>query len=94
MPPIPVSIPPAEALSNLALQSASRMQMMTTQQRIFVGDKQRFNMVEINATTNAGEVVEMVDSQGALGGRGWMLWEVAQDFGMGQLFNIVVSPCC
>lgn len=83
VPAMPVSIPPAEALSNLAYQSASKTQMMT-QQRIFIGDKQRFNMVEIDASTNAGEVVEMVYNQAVLGGGGWMLWEVAQDFGMGR----------
>jgi hypothetical protein len=46
-------------------------------------------MVEITPSTNAGEVVQMVESQAALeklgaGSGGWMLWEVAQDFGMGE----------
>lgn len=58
------------------------------QQRFFVGDMQRFNMVEINSATTAGEVVEMIDAQGGLqgvsGSGGWMVFEVAQDFGMGQ----------
>jgi hypothetical protein len=44
-------------------------------------------MVEIDPSTSAGEVVQMVQSQASLeklgaGSGGWMLWEVAQDFGM------------
>jgi len=44
-------------------------------------------MVEISASTSAGEVIEMVERQGVLerlsaGSGSWMLWEVAQDFGM------------
>lgn len=58
-----------------------------TQQRVFIGDMQRFNLVEVTSSTTAGDVVEMVDSQGGLKGwvgtGGWMLFEVAQDFGMG-----------
>jgi hypothetical protein len=46
-------------------------------------------MVEIDPSTSAGEVVQMVQSQASLeklgaGSGGWMLWEVAQDFGMGN----------
>ncbi|KAG2009776.1 hypothetical protein CC2G_012667 [Coprinopsis cinerea AmutBmut pab1-1] len=56
------------------------------QQRIFIGDMQRFNMVEIASSTTAGDVVEMIEAQGTLkgiiGSGGWMVWEVAQDFGM------------
>lgn len=59
-----------------------------TQQRVFIGDMQRFNVVEVGPTTNAGEVIQMVEDQGSLkgwvGSGEWMLWEVAQDFGMGQ----------
>ncbi|CAK5284056.1 unnamed protein product [Mycena citricolor] len=54
--------------------------------RIFVGDLQRFNMVNIGDTTTAKQVLAMVDEQGSLKGwvgtGGWMVWEVAQDFGM------------
>ncbi|KAF9013187.1 hypothetical protein BDQ17DRAFT_1231211 [Cyathus striatus] len=57
-----------------------------TQQRIFVGNMQQFNMVEIGPSTTAADVLELVDSQGSLKGwagtGGWMVWEVAQDFGM------------
>ena len=78
----------AGRLQSPALASAaSNPTAVVTQQRIFVGDMQRFNMVEITATTNAGNVIEMIEAQGSLAGPvgngGWMLWEVAQDFGMG-----------
>ncbi|KAJ3789210.1 hypothetical protein GGU10DRAFT_72343 [Lentinula aff. detonsa] len=57
-----------------------------TQQRIFIGDRQRFVVVEISHSTTAGDVVRMVEAQGALkewrGTGGWMLFEIAQDFGM------------
>ncbi|KAK0487609.1 hypothetical protein IW261DRAFT_1328168 [Armillaria novae-zelandiae] len=59
---------------------------VVSQQRIFIGDRQSYNMVEIGASTNAGDVIDMVEAQGSLKGwvgtGGWMLWEVAQDFGM------------
>lgn len=77
----------AGRLQSPGLASASSSPTaVVTQQRIFVGDMQRFNMVEITATTNAGNVIEMIEAQGSLrgsaGNGGWMLWEVAQDFGM------------
>ena len=57
------------------------------QQRVFIGNMQRFCLVEIGSATSAGDVLNMVDGQGALdqspGSGGWMLWEVSQDFGMG-----------
>ena len=74
-----------------ALPSAGQV----VQQRVFVGDMQRFNMVEITNSTTAGDVVEMIDAQGSLKGLagvgGWMVWEVAQDFGMGEYSNAI---CC
>jgi hypothetical protein len=80
-------LPAAEVLSNIVQSSGSKIQLAS--QRIFIENKQRFNMVEIGPLTNAGEVVHMVASQAALeklgaGSGGWMLWEVAQDFGMGK----------
>ena len=55
------------------------------QQRVFIGNMQRFVLVEIGSATTAGDVLSIVDGQGALeqGRDGWMLWEVSQDFGMG-----------
>lgn len=59
---------------------------IVSQQRIFIGDRQRFNMVEITPSTNAGDVINMIEAQGSLkgwvGSGGWMVWEVATDFGM------------
>ncbi|KAH9851696.1 hypothetical protein C2E23DRAFT_732313 [Lenzites betulinus] len=56
------------------------------QQRVFIGNMQRFCLVELGGGTCAGDVLNMVDAQGALeqgaGSGGWMLWEVSQDFGM------------
>jgi hypothetical protein len=58
-----------------------------SQQRVFVGNLQQFNMVEIGPTTTAGDVVSMMEAGGALvgwaGSGGWMVFEIAQDFGMG-----------
>lgn len=61
---------------------------IVSQQRIFIGDRQRFVVVEVNPATSAGDVTRMVEAQGALkewrGSGGWMLFEIAQDFGMGM----------
>ena len=64
------------------------------QQRVFIGTMQRFCLVEIGSSTSAGEVLRIVEGQGALegsGSGGWMLWEVSQDFGMGKLES---AKCC
>lgn len=83
MPRPPLPPLPHEVLANIGHSSKAQV----TQQRIFVGDVQRFNMVEVGPSTNAGNVLDMVEAQGTLkgwvGSGGWMLWEVAQDFGMG-----------
>ncbi|KAF4581406.1 hypothetical protein EYR38_002732 [Pleurotus pulmonarius] len=59
---------------------------VVTQQRVFIGDMQSFNTVEISSNTTAQDVLDMVKAQGSLkqyiGSGGWMLFEVAQDFGM------------
>ncbi|TFK33010.1 hypothetical protein BDQ12DRAFT_691702 [Crucibulum laeve] len=76
--------PPIPAMPAMDSSMVNKSQLI--QQRIFIGDMQRFNMVEIGPTTNAGDVIEMVEAQGSLAGwagnGGWMVWEVAQDFGM------------
>ncbi|KAG6891516.1 hypothetical protein C0992_005050 [Termitomyces sp. T32_za158] len=83
-PPVPPLPPDALAISN----SPPTVRGPVVQQRVFICDMQRFNTVEIGPSTNAGDVIEMVKSQGSLkslGGSGdWMVWEVAQDFGMGE----------
>ena len=62
---------------------------LVVQQRVFIGNMQRFNMVEIGASTTAGDIVEMIEAEGTfkefVGSGGWMVFEVAQDFGMGTL---------
>ena len=63
-----------------------------SQQRVFVGNMQQFNMIEIGPSTTAGNVVSMVEAEGALiewaGTGGWMVFEIVQDFGMGMC-----KPC-
>lgn len=81
-PPVP-PLPAAEATISGPVSRG-----LVTQQRIFIGDMQRFNMVEIGPLTNGGDVIEMVEAQGSLkewvGSGDWMVWEIAQDFGMGE----------
>ncbi|KAG6878510.1 hypothetical protein C0993_005440 [Termitomyces sp. T159_Od127] len=81
-PPVPPLPPDALAIST----SPPAARGPVVQQRVFIGDMQRFNMVEIGPSTNAGDVIEMVDAQGSLkgwvGSGDWMVWEVAQDYGM------------
>ncbi|KIJ17820.1 hypothetical protein PAXINDRAFT_9761 [Paxillus involutus ATCC 200175] len=79
-PPVP-PLPTPEVRSGLPQQPMLRAAVV--QQRIFVGDMQRFNMVEITPATNAGDVIDLVASQGMLDRSGsWMLFELAQDYGM------------
>ena len=58
------------------------------QQRVFVVDLQRFNTLMLSPTTTAKEVIDTLEAQGQLanwaGVGGWMLFEVSQDFGMGE----------
>ncbi|KAF9452933.1 hypothetical protein P691DRAFT_755968 [Macrolepiota fuliginosa MF-IS2] len=75
VPPLPAAIPELPAPPR-----------QMTQQRVFIGDMQRYNVVEVDDTTSAGDVIEMLESQGSLKGwvgiGEWMVWEVAHDFGM------------
>ena len=63
---------------------------LVVQQRVFIGSMQRFNMVEIGASTTAGDIIKMIEAEGSLKdfavNGGWMVFEVAQDFGMGTFF--------
>ncbi|KAH7885251.1 hypothetical protein F5I97DRAFT_2032097 [Phlebopus sp. FC_14] len=80
-PPVP-PIPPSETILTQP-QHPPPVRDPVVQQRIFIGDMQRFNMVEIASGTNAGNVIDIVASQGLLDRSGsWMLFELAQDFGM------------
>ncbi|PFH51255.1 hypothetical protein AMATHDRAFT_85274 [Amanita thiersii Skay4041] len=83
---------PSKSQPNSALVPKTSMEFkpavsLKTQQRVFIGDMQTFNIVEIDNSTTAEEVLEMVRTQGSLSGAGtgaasWMVFEVAQDFGM------------
>ena len=68
---------------------------LVVQQRVFVGNMQRFNMVEIGASTTAGDIIEMIKAEGTFkdfaSSEGWMVFEVAQDFGMGTLIVFFFS---
>ena len=61
------------------------------QQRIFVVDLQRFNTITMSPSTSAKEVIDVLEGQGQLanwaGVGGWMLFEVSQDFGMGESYS-------
>ncbi|KAK7469063.1 hypothetical protein VKT23_003556 [Stygiomarasmius scandens] len=80
------SRPPVPPPSELVARQKEKQGAALVQQRIFIGDRQRFVVVEINQGTSAGDVIRMVEEQGALkewrGSGGWMLFEIAQDFGM------------
>lgn len=60
------------------------------QQKIFLGDLKRTALVDVGPSTTAQDIVDAVESRGELGqydpsnggGKGWMLFELAQDFGM------------
>jgi hypothetical protein len=72
MPPLP----PYELVAKLKTEPL-------WQQRIFIGDLQRFSLIEVGNSTSAQDVVDILEGQGELQGNGWMLFELAQDFGMG-----------
>lgn len=78
-------VPPLPTLDSTPPQHMSKVPVV--QQRIFIGNMQRFNIVEITPATNAGDVVDTVASQGMLDrSESWMLFEMAQDYGMGRRF--------
>ena len=91
----PSSVPlPSDAEKRISLNTNNTSkQELVVQQRVFVGNMQRFNMVEIGASTTAGDIVEMVKAEGTFkdfaSSEGWMVFEVAQDFGMGTLFSLL-----
>jgi hypothetical protein len=67
------------------------------QQKVFVGDMQRSTLVDVGATTTAQDIIDAMESRGEMGpydpgnngGKGWMLFELAQEFGMGTRFLLV-----
>jgi len=85
-------VPPIPTYDMLMRQKAGE----TWQQTVFLGDMQRSTVVEVGASTSAQDVIDAIESRGETGpndpshngGKGWMLFELAQDFGMGMFF-----PC-
>ena len=78
-PPLP-PLPSGEAVATVS-------SVTTWQQRIFITNLQRFCQVEMHSASTANDILELLQSQGALDGSGtsmWMVWEVCQDFGMGK----------
>ena len=83
-------VPPVPTYDMLMRQKSEE----SWQQKVFLGDMQRFTVVEVSATTSAQDVIDAIDSRGEMGpydpsnngGKGWMLFELAQDFGMGAFF--------
>lgn len=62
--------------------------VITSGHRIFVHSTQHSRLVDIRPDTSAGDLITSLETEGALDGwagvGGWMVWEVAQDFGMGK----------
>ncbi|KAG2086303.1 hypothetical protein BD769DRAFT_1373734 [Suillus cothurnatus] len=83
--PTPQRVPqrPPVDLIHSRSQPLPALKVQVTQQRVFIGDMQRFNTVEITPNTNAGDVIALIASQGSLDNTAaWMLFELANDFGM------------
>lgn len=72
----------------------TRLSGPPVQKRIFIGDLQSYNTVEVRPDTTAADVVQMIENQGSLkswdGVSTWMLHEVAQDFGMGEARHCIL----
>ncbi len=82
-----------------ATSSASFDAITTHKQRIFIYSLQHHHMADIGMAMNTGELIASWEAEGILGGwaglGGWMIWEVAQDFGMGeQRSGIYCSKFC
>lgn len=83
-------VPPIPTYDMLVKQKSEE----TWQQKVFLGDMQRSTLVEVGATTTAQDIIDAIESRGEMGpydlnsngGKGWMLFELAHDFGMGMRF--------
>jgi hypothetical protein len=92
------SAPMAQDSTTDSYGSASAVPETLMQQRVFVGNMQRFSVVEIGTRTNAREVIADVMAKGDLTleearSGDWMLFEIANDFGMGEC-GLVEFPRC
>jgi phosphosulfolactate phosphohydrolase-like enzyme len=87
-PPVP-PLPLAPIVASSFSASSS-----TYLQRIFIVSSKKYTNVEMDDTMTAGEVVDLVYGRGELpeedtaSPRGWMLWELANDYGMGELLFV------
>ncbi|CAE6523054.1 unnamed protein product [Rhizoctonia solani] len=86
-------MPPMPAMETLPVPARARRPSQpepyvppVVEQRIYIGDRQRFIVVDIGApNTCAGDVLEMAMSRGELemeGPGGWQLWEQSNECGM------------
>ena len=65
------------------------------QQKVFIGDMQRSTLMDVGSATTAQDIIDALESRGEMGpydlnnngGKGWMLFELAHDFGMGMRFS-------
>ena len=81
-------VPPVPTYDTLVRQRSEG----AWQQKVFLSDMQRFTLVEVASATTAQDIIDAVESRGELGpydsnnvgGKGWMLFELALDFGMGM----------
>ncbi|GJJ15561.1 hypothetical protein Clacol_009839 [Clathrus columnatus] len=90
LPPLP--LPNLRPINTTQLQVPLQSSSNAVQQRIFIDTMQRFNTVQIHAQTSAYEIITKIATQGELGSgdvtdasKDWMLWEIAQDFGLGMI---------
>lgn len=83
-------VPPIPTYDMLMRQKSSE----AWQQKVYLGDMLRSTVVEVGPATSAQEVIDAIEGRGETGpsdphnngGKGWMLFELAQDFGMGTFF--------
>jgi hypothetical protein len=59
---VSVPPPPSSPADPLSMVNSSKP-VLVVQQRVFIGNMQRFNMVEI-ASTTAGVVIELIEAEG------------------------------
>lgn len=90
VPPLPqVSVPQASKTPHGSPPSGANLRLShpsnTSQMRIFIGDLQRFKMVEVSPDTTAKDILIMIEKQGEIRREsGWMVFEICQDFGLGK----------
>ena len=62
----------------------------SSKDRVFIHSLQHPHVVDIRTDTSAGDLIGSLETEGVLAGwaglGGWVIWEVAQDFGMRELF--------